>query len=149
MELKVASPCKESWDVMKGDEQVRFCERCSLNVYNLSGMTKERAEDLIRQTEGRLCVRFYQRKDGTVMSQDCPVGRHDRMMLRLTWGVAAALLFGVIVSLIGLASVTDVRMPRWMHTVMRWLQPEPRVELMGRPCPPSPPPVPPATRSNF
>ncbi|MBC7804981.1 MAG: hypothetical protein H7145_02405, partial [Akkermansiaceae bacterium] len=29
---------------------------------------------LIREKEGNLCIRYYQRVDGTVMTQDCPVG---------------------------------------------------------------------------
>jgi hypothetical protein len=72
--LKIASPCPTSWDGMYGNDQVRFCGECKLNVYNLSGMTKEAAEDLLQNTEGRLCVRYFRRADGTVLTQDCPVG---------------------------------------------------------------------------
>jgi hypothetical protein len=72
--LKIASPCPTSWDGMYGNEKVRFCGECKLNVYNLSGMTKEQAEDLLLGTEGRLCVRYFRRADGTVLTQDCPVG---------------------------------------------------------------------------
>src|ERR1044071_10203795 len=63
--IKVAAPCKTEWKWMYGNARVRFCPQCSLNVYNLSAMSKEEAERLILQTEGRLCVRFYRRKDGT------------------------------------------------------------------------------------
>jgi hypothetical protein len=45
-----------------------------LNVYNLSGMTRFEAESLIAQNEGRLCVRFYRRRDGSIITKDCPVG---------------------------------------------------------------------------
>jgi hypothetical protein len=72
--LKVASPCSSNWDGMYGDEKVRFCGECKLNVYNLSGMTKLEAEKLLLNTEGRLCVRYYTRADGSVITQDCPVG---------------------------------------------------------------------------
>jgi hypothetical protein len=72
--VRVASPCPADWDSMIGDERVRFCGQCELNVYNLSAMTKAQAENLIVRTEGRLCVRFYRRKDGSVLTQDCPVG---------------------------------------------------------------------------
>jgi hypothetical protein len=72
--LKIASPCPTSWDGMYGNDQVRFCGECKLNVYNLSGMTKEAAENLLRSTEGRLCVRYFRRADGTVLTQDCPIG---------------------------------------------------------------------------
>ncbi len=73
-EIRVASPCPTSWDDMTGDHRVRFCGGCKLNVYNLSAMDRDEAEQLVRNTEKRLCVRFYQRDDGTVLTQDCPVG---------------------------------------------------------------------------
>ena len=72
--VQVAAPCKADWNQMMGDERVRFCGACSLNVYNLSAMTKAEAETLIARTEGRLCVKFYRRRDGSIITQDCPVG---------------------------------------------------------------------------
>ena len=72
--IKVASPCSADWNEMNGDARKRFCSDCKLNVYNLSEMTKQDAENLLMKSEGRLCVRFYQRADGTVITQDCPVG---------------------------------------------------------------------------
>lgn len=73
--VKVASPCNASWDEMLGDDRVRFCTSCEKNVFNLSAMPREDAERLLAdKLNGELCVRFYQRADGTVMTQDCPVG---------------------------------------------------------------------------
>ncbi len=72
--VRVASPCEADWDQMIGSERVRFCGQCSLNVYNLSAMTRSDAESLIAGTEGRLCVRFYRRRDGSIITDDCPVG---------------------------------------------------------------------------
>lgn len=72
--VRVAAPCPADWEQMRGTEQVRFCEQCSLNVYNLSDMTRKDAETLIMKTEGRLCVRFYRRADGTIITSNCPVG---------------------------------------------------------------------------
>jgi hypothetical protein len=72
--VKVASPCPAEWDRMIGDERARFCGQCELNVYNLSAMSTLEAESLIARTEGRLCVRYYRRKDGSIITQDCPVG---------------------------------------------------------------------------
>src|SRR5258708_6452212 len=73
-DLRVAAPCSSSWEQMVGNDRVRFCESCALNVYNLSAMTAEEAERLVAKKEGRLCVRFFQREDGTVLTQDCPRG---------------------------------------------------------------------------
>lgn len=72
--VSVASPCKADWDDMIGTERARFCGQCSLNVYNLSAMTRPEAEDLISRTEGRLCIRFFRRADGSIITQNCPVG---------------------------------------------------------------------------
>jgi len=72
--VRVAAPCNVDWDNMYGNERVRFCDQCQLNVYNLSEMTKVEAERLIGSAEGRLCVRFYRRRDGSILTQNCPVG---------------------------------------------------------------------------
>src|SRR5258706_11237191 len=72
--IRVASPCSANWEEMFGDDRKRFCGDCKLNVYNLSGMTRRQAESLIINSEGRLCVRFFRRADGTVLTKNCPVG---------------------------------------------------------------------------
>lgn len=70
----IAAPCNASWDAMEGDEQVRFCKECKLNVYNLSAMTSSAAEKLILEKEGKLCARIFRRSDGTIITENCPVG---------------------------------------------------------------------------
>lgn len=72
--IKIASPCQANWDEMYGDNCKRFCSQCKLNVYNLSEMTQQQAEIFLFEAEGRVCVRLYRRTDGTVITQDCPVG---------------------------------------------------------------------------
>ena len=72
--VRVASPCQTSWEKMQGDDRVRHCQECKLNVYSLSEMTRKDAERLIAKSEGRLCVRFYRRADGTILTRDCPKG---------------------------------------------------------------------------
>lgn len=88
--VRVASPCKADWNQMTGDDKVRHCAQCRLNVYNLSGMSREEAESLIQAKEGKLCVRFFQRADGTVLTRDCPVG-FARVQRRLAAIAAVAL----------------------------------------------------------
>lgn len=72
--IHVASPCKADWNKMDGDAQARFCGSCAKHVYNLSSMTRDQAEQLVAEKEGKLCVRFYQREDGTMLTSDCNVG---------------------------------------------------------------------------
>ncbi len=72
--IKIASPCSANWNEMYGNDRKRFCGDCKLNVYNLSGMTSYDAENLLRNSEGRMCVRYFRRSDGTILTADCPVG---------------------------------------------------------------------------
>ena len=92
--VKVAAPCKRSWDKMSGNEKTRFCGDCQLNVYNLSNMTTEEARELIAQKEGRLCVRFFARADGTVITKNCPKGiARQRRTMAFSMSALGALLF--------------------------------------------------------
>lgn len=109
--VKVASPCPANWDEMVGDARKRFCGQCSLNVYNLSGMTKMEAENLLANSEGRLCVRFYQRADGTVLTTDCPVGwQAIKQRVSKTAAAFASLIIGLFSSL-GLTGVSSQTKP--------------------------------------
>ncbi len=92
-DIRVASPCNASWDGMEGDARVRNCALCRKHVYDLSGMTRVEAEGLVRGREGRVCVRFFRRADGTVLTADCPVGLRAlrRRMALLGTALAASL----------------------------------------------------------
>jgi hypothetical protein len=108
--LEVVSPCTVSWDSMRGDDNVRFCGECRLNVYNLSGMSTPDALSLVARREHRVCVRFYRRPDGTVVTQDC--GSAARR--------AARLMFGAICTFIALVLAgTAAGYETWM-TEVRW-----------------------------
>lgn len=99
--LRVAAPCPASWSDMRGDNRVRYCDQCSLHVYNLSDMTRAEAESLLESTEGRLCVRYYQRADGTVLTRNCPVGvQRVRLRLRRTLAALAAVIGLIVTSLV-------------------------------------------------
>ncbi len=109
--VKIAAPCHAAWEQMFSfeGERVRFCSQCKLNVYNLSDMTRNEANTLLARTEGRLCVRFYRRADGTVLTQNCPVGLRA-LQRRVAW--VAQVLFGMGLSLLaglGLGSFKPIR----------------------------------------
>ena len=67
---------------MVGDDHVRFCGKCEKNVYNLSSLSREEAEALLVAKEGKMCVRIFRREDGTVLTDDCPVGVTKRRRRR-------------------------------------------------------------------
>jgi hypothetical protein len=97
--LRIARPCNSAWDLMKGDDRVRHCSNCKLNVYNVSGMPTSDAIELIRRKEGRLCMRLLRRKDGTILTADCKGGRSAKrnsgLVAMLLFGAATALGLGV------------------------------------------------------
>ena len=95
--IQIASPCPASWESMKGDARVRYCGECRLNVYNLSEMSREEAEAFVSQREGRTCVRFFRREDGTVLTKDCPVGLRA---LRQRFVRATVALCGILFALV-------------------------------------------------
>ena len=98
--VRIATPCPISWEQMTGDNRVRFCDHCQLNVYNLSALSRLDAEKLIASTEGRLCARLFRRADGTVLTEDCPLGLRA---LRRRVAKRTAAIFAAIVSLSGVA----------------------------------------------
>ncbi|MEO8574832.1 MAG: hypothetical protein ABI481_12770 [Pyrinomonadaceae bacterium] len=67
-------------------------------MYNLSSMTRYDAEHLLRMSEGRLCVRYFERPDGTILTQDCPVG-WARVKQRVSVFAAAAV--SLLISIFG------------------------------------------------
>lgn len=154
-QVRVAAPCQASWSQMSGDDRVRHCAQCRLNVYNLSDMKREEAEALIRQTEGRLCVRYYQRRDGTILTADCPVGLRwaRRRMARLVGGIAAVfvLLFQSVAlmgKVGGNGQGTDLQQVRPFSIVCRWFSPARRPPLMGVMAVLPPPSGTPGTSTN-
>jgi len=103
-EIRVAAPCGVSWDDMIGTNRVRYCHHCRLNVYNLSAMSRPDAETLIQGREGRLCVRFFRRADGTMLAQDCPVGlQAARWALHRGWVLLSASLASVLAVFLGVS----------------------------------------------
>jgi hypothetical protein len=101
-QVRIASPCHKRWSDLDldGDERVRFCSLCQKNVYNLSALTRADAEALIREKEGRLCVRFFRRSDGTILTADCPVGAR-RLRLRQRARTAMARVVAVLTLALG------------------------------------------------
>jgi hypothetical protein len=128
-QAKIASPCSASWEKMTGDDQVRFCDGCQKNVYDLSAMTSLEAEALLQEKEGALCARFYRRADGTIMTSDCSVGVRKKRVRRVA---GAALLFGGAAMAVSAYGQTRlVQTPHMMGAV---------ATLQGDPLPQSPAP---------
>jgi hypothetical protein len=98
--VRIASPCKAEWSAMEGDDRSRFCRACSKFVYDFSALTTAEIEALVRAKEGRVCARVYRRRDGRMLTADCPVGHRARRRRNVVALVAAGLGF-VIASAFG------------------------------------------------
>ncbi len=66
--IDVQSPCSESWNEMRGNEQIRFCSHCAKDVHNLSEMTRKRARKIVAASNGSICVRYTHRHDGRIQT---------------------------------------------------------------------------------
>lgn len=140
-QIRIAEPCNASWDRMQGDEQVRFCGECRKNVYSLSAMSRAEAEALVYETEGRVCVRFYQRRDGTVLTDNCPVGvRKARRWLSVQLSAITAAFAGMV-ALAPWANGERMKQTDWYQNARQSsvMNQEPLRTLMER-IDPTPPP---------
>jgi hypothetical protein len=146
MDLKISSPCPMRWESLAGDDRIRYCGRCRLNVYNLAEMSRDEVEGIVRTTRGRLCGRLYLRGDRTATLRDCPGGRGrlvGRGIRKAAIGIGV-LVFALICRSFERPDFSDF--PQWVRDIAAWIDPQaPRGGgfVVGRlPCPPpAPPPV--------
>lgn len=136
--IRIASPCTMSWAEMKGDDRVRHCGACQLNVYNVAGLSSaETVELLTRNASGeRVCMRLSRRSDGTLLTNDCPVGVKLLRKARLKFASLCAMSLSALMwfgGLRALARSLDVRTPTISPSEMGALiaPVEPQV-LMGK-----------------
>lgn len=96
--ISTSSPCTVAWDDMTGTQRVRDCSQCSRPVFNISNMSTVEAEAFLKVNGDSQCLAYYRRKDGTIMTDDCPIGlRKIRNTLR--WAKkAAGLLISTVLS---------------------------------------------------
>lgn len=101
-DIQIASPCTADWDAMAGSERVRHCAECQQSVFDISRMTAPEAVALLT-SGGHVCVRLYRRSDGTVLTQDCSVGRGARLRR------SARRLMAAVASWLGFMSVAGCK----------------------------------------
>jgi len=90
----IPAPCDADWDSMLGNDRVRFCDHCNLHVANLSAITRQEAISLVARSEGRLCVRFERKANGSVLTRNAPPKLHHiaRRVSRIAAGAFTATL---------------------------------------------------------
>jgi hypothetical protein len=129
-QIEIASPCRAAWSEMEGNDSARFCRQCHKNVYNLSAMSRSEAETLVQEMEGVPCVRLYRRMDGTVLTDDCPVGM--RRAKKAMYDTIARLSFvAMFAAMIGWPlhedtnTISALRRIEPFATIINWLWPSP------------------------
>jgi hypothetical protein len=85
--IEVKTPCSEDWNEMKGNSKVRFCSHCSFEVNNISELTRKQAMRLVRDSRGRICVRYIK---NPVTSKPVFAGKFYQITRRA--GLAAGVL---------------------------------------------------------
>jgi len=153
--IRVAAPCSADWNQMVGSDRVRHCGDCKKNVFNLSEMTRDEAEAVIIAHEGKLCVRYFQRADGTILTKDCAIGVRRRRRRRIVAAglaiTAASSIFGYEMTKRGTPMDPPVVMmgdiasaPPPVHGEMvtgGMTYEPPAMPMQGKPVTPAPPPT--------
>ena len=94
-QIEIRTPCPMDWDLMDGNDRVRFCDRCKKNVYNIVSMTEAEAVALIDNAGEEICGRIFRRDDGTVVTSDCPPRQNSPLANRkrpLQFSMAALMM---------------------------------------------------------
>jgi hypothetical protein len=98
-DVVITLPCKMRWDEMQGDDKVRFCDQCQLNVHNISSMTTPEARNVLKRRQNeRTCVFMYRDANGKIAVDNCPTMLRQMrlrvnicataLLLTLTWSIA-------------------------------------------------------------
>lgn len=95
--IEVKNPCSQDWDEMRGSDAVRFCSHCDSSVNNLSAMTRKQALKIVRDSGGKICVRYVKNPE-----TNAPVFREKLYQISRRTGIAA----GVLGASLSLSSIT-------------------------------------------
>jgi hypothetical protein len=117
----IPSPCEEPWNDMEVlGHTTRFCALCSQNVYDISMLTREAAEELIFGSDEPVCGQILRRSDGTVITSDCAPVRF-RLMRRtgghaLSIGARLVTMGLVLLGGLGLANAAGFDVSAWIRS---------------------------------
>ena len=84
-------------------------------------MTEVEATAFVMDAEGRACVRFHQRRDGTILTSDCPVGWKRKLWLRIAAVAGLAILGAIGWIAFGSDGTSTSSCPRWFLSILELL----------------------------
>lgn len=135
-QARIATPCEMKWQDMTGDDRVRYCSACKLNVFDFAAMSEDEANELLRSTEGRVCGRLWRRRDGTVITRDCPVGL--RAVRRKMIGAAASIAAAFVVAGTAIAFSRSGDESRWRGDYSAYQKTRAKIDAWMNGTPPLP-----------
>ena len=147
-QIRVASPCPTRWEEMTGDDRIRYCTLCSKHVYRFEGMSRSEIVRLLKETEHEICAQLARRADGSLITNDCPVGVEKakrRRRLAVLLALLPIALFGAalgggytlhLATRQPLCQEGDAAWPRdfaelWEETLVTFGLKRPRVTTLG------------------
>src|SRR5438105_9182684 len=68
--IPIAKPCPLTWESLRGDDRVRFCDVCRTHVHNLSAMTSAEAGKFVTEAKHLPCITYQQTTDGRIRTLD-------------------------------------------------------------------------------
>ncbi|HEY6243502.1 MAG TPA: ankyrin repeat domain-containing protein [Pyrinomonadaceae bacterium] len=120
-QFEITSPCTENWDVMIGNDRVRFCSHCQLSVHDLSQLNRKQIRRLILKSKGRLCVRY-----STVNPRPTPVRVLHKIGRRTS--IIAASAFSATLGLSSAMAASSVPANKFRSTCVRNSTPASRLK---------------------
>ena len=68
--IEIPNPCPMLWENLDGEGRKRFCQDCGKHVHDLSALTRVEAEELLTQTDAKICISYEQTPDGGIKTKD-------------------------------------------------------------------------------
>lgn len=67
---RIEAPCGVNWEEMTGDDRVRMCGKCDLEVINTLYLSDQELLDALERVKkgDRVCMRLFRRADGTFIT---------------------------------------------------------------------------------
>lgn len=126
--VAMASTCGAAWSEMEGEGCARTCPRCALSVYHDAAMTQQELGLAFTHAYGTASSRVaFRRRDGMLLTTDCPKGRQMGKLTRVAM---------VVTALCAIAAILRVAQVRFEEA--HPARPEPADYSCGfsGPCPP-------------
>lgn len=81
---------------MTGNRQIRFCSHCANDVHDISAMTRAKAEKLVKNSNGKLCVRYVKNPHGKLITAPMKLTQIKRQTAFATGILATSLTLSAL-----------------------------------------------------